>query len=96
MDRVFGDVTMNLKTVRGEHRTTKPWRSEYGERSLPYTWVLFSTFPELSRDGKFKYAIGVMTDISDQKWIQGESARRAAEAVEEKRQQVCLRLSPQV
>ncbi|CAI6252117.1 unnamed protein product [Periconia digitata] len=50
-------------------------------------WVLASSQPEFSSDGKIRSIMGSITDISQLKWAQGLQNRRLQEAEETKRQQ---------
>jgi signal transduction histidine kinase/CheY-like chemotaxis protein len=53
-----------------------------------HAWVLCSIrVDEYNEDGKVKSVVGVMTEISRQKWAEGEEARRKEDALESKRQQ---------
>jgi len=53
-----------------------------------HAWVLCSIrVDEYSEDGNVKSVVGVMTEISRQKWAEGEEARRKEDALESKRQQ---------
>jgi signal transduction histidine kinase len=53
-----------------------------------HAWVLCSIrVDEYSEDGKVKSVVGVMTEISRQKWAEGQEARRKEDALESKRQQ---------
>jgi signal transduction histidine kinase len=59
-----------------------------GEGQDGHAWVLCSILvDEHSEDGKVKSVVGVMTEISRQKWAEGEEARRKEDALESKRQQ---------
>lgn len=53
-----------------------------------HAWVLCSIrVDEYHEDGRVKSVVGVMTEISHQKWAEGEEARRKEDALESKRQQ---------
>ena len=73
----------------------RPWISPevIGNRSpsegqVAHAWVLCSIrVDEYHEDGKVKSVVGVMTEISRQKWAEGEEARRKEDALESKRQQ---------
>jgi signal transduction histidine kinase len=53
-----------------------------------HAWVLcFIQAEEYHKDGKVKSVVGIMTEISRQKWAEGEEARRKEDALESKRQQ---------
>ncbi|KAF2111100.1 aerobic respiration control sensor protein arcB [Lophiotrema nucula] len=50
-------------------------------------WVLASSQPEMTQDGKLRSIMGSIADISHMKWAQGLQDRRLREAEETKRQQ---------
>ena len=59
-----------------------------GEAQDAHAWVLCSIrVDEYNEDGEVKSVMGVMTEISRQKWAEGEEARRKEDALESKRQQ---------
>ena len=67
-----------------EFRFKAPWerRGNKGD-----TWVLASAYPEKDADGNLKCIFGSITNISQQKWVEGLQRKRMEEAVEMKRQQ---------
>jgi len=83
-------LTVEKKQIHFEFRSKKPWNGVHTrkESSTDYTWILCSAYPELSETGDLLYCTGVLTEISEQKWIQGDSLRRAKQADDAKRQQV--------
>ena len=75
-----------------EFRFIKPHKpSSYlspdSREGAPYLWVLASAYPDILEDGTFLSITGTLTDISQQKWAEIDSEKKAKEALESKRQQ---------
>lgn len=86
------ELTVAKKAIHFEYRSNKPWEAAHGRAgsATAYTWILCTATPELSDTGELLYCTGVCTEINEQKWIQGDSLRRAKEADDAKRQQVSV------
>lgn len=54
--------------------------------SSPFTWVLASAYPDVLEDGTFLSISGTLTDISQQKFAEVKSEKKASKALESKRQ----------
>lgn len=83
--KTWNSVVNDLTPVRLEFRFKHPWRDEFGNTGD--MWVLASSFPERSPDGKLKGIFGSVTDISPQKFSEDLQKKRMEEAMEMKRQQ---------
>lgn len=83
-------LVVDKKPINFEFRSNRPWKGAHGreDSATDYTWILCSSYPEFGPDGTMLYCTGVLTEISEQKWIQGDSLRRAKEANDAKTQQV--------
>ncbi|KAB8338766.1 hypothetical protein FH972_021711 [Carpinus fangiana] len=82
---VWLELVEQKKPTSAEFRFKTPWVDRNGVFSD--TWVLFSAFPEKTREGSLKSVFGCITNISQQKWAEGFQKRKMEEAVELKRQQ---------
>lgn len=91
MQELWNKCTTQCVPVSDEFRFKARWEDRNGNMSD--TWVLFAAYPEkylptspTSPDG-LKAVFGSITDISQQKWIEGLQKRKMEEAIELKRQQ---------
>ena len=83
--KIWDTVVNELTPIRVEFRFKHPYRDEFGNTGE--TWVLASSFPEKTEDGRLKGIFGSVTDISTQKFAEGIQKKRMEEAIELKRQQ---------
>lgn len=96
MTELWKEITTSKDTVVSELELARPWSPptmehqetpNFSGKSVS-TWILMSTQAEqLDEDGKVTSFVGVLIDISHQKWAEGEQLRRKEEALESKRQQ---------
>lgn len=83
--QVWHDLVFKTKLANAEFRFKAPWLDRNGV--LGETWVLLSAYPEKNDQGALKSIFGSITNISQQKWVEGLQKRKMEEAVELKRQQ---------
>jgi PAS domain S-box-containing protein len=83
--KAWDSVVNDFTPVSLEFRFKHPWRDEFGNTGE--MWVLASSFPEVTPEGKLKGIFGSVTNISTQKFAEGLQKNRASEALEMKRQQ---------
>lgn len=83
--QLWNDLVVNTKLSSAEFRFKAPWLDRNGV--LGETWVLLSAYPETGGQGALRSVFGSITNISQQKWVEGLQKRKMEEAVELKRQQ---------
>lgn len=85
VEQLWRDLIEHRNPASAEFRFKASWTDRSGARGD--SWVIFSAYPEKTRDGKLQSVFGSITNISTQKWAEGLQKRKMEEAVELKRQQ---------
>lgn len=71
-----------VERVDYELKLKKPWTKHVdGEKIATPTWILVSLFLDSDPDTLSKTLVGIMTDISEQKWAENSQYRRTLEAL---------------
>lgn len=86
--KLFAALTAERQSVSSEIRLKTPWLDPGSTPSNPVyhpTTVLVEAYPEFDENGDMVSFAGCVTDISQQKWAESQSAKKAEEALESKR-----------
>jgi PAS domain-containing protein len=82
---IWKDIVVNQKACKFEARMKRRWIPPAEHVSAPVnfpTWISAYSYPDVSQEGKTIGCSGVLTDISEQKWIETLKEQQLADAVE--------------
>jgi PAS domain-containing protein len=82
---IWKDIVVNQKACKFEARMKRRWipPAEHGSAPVNFpTWISAYSYPDVSQEGKTIGCSGVLTDISERKWIETLKEQQLVDAVE--------------